>query len=61
MKICIHFSDLIHAIESSNMTTKVCVPSCDYYARPDDFMTEEITFIDPDQLITALNDIAKDT
>lgn len=50
----IDVNTLIRVIEASTKTMTVCVPSTDFYRRAGDTWEEDITFIDPQALVSAL-------
>jgi hypothetical protein len=45
------------AVEQATVELKVCVPSGDYYARPDDWRTETVYTIDPQSFTRALREM----
>lgn len=47
---------LIDFIEVSTKTIKVCTPSDDYYARGNDWQSEDISFVDANTLINLLKE-----
>lgn len=46
--------DIIDAIKNASQSMDVCIPSQDYYSRSNDWQTETIHYIDPRDLISAL-------
>lgn len=47
---------LVELIADATRTTKICVPSEDYYRRPEDWEGDTIKYVDPEHLISLLTD-----
>lgn len=54
------YQRLARMVEQATTRVKICVPSTDYYAGPDDYATDTIYVIDSSHLVSLLEDAAKE-
>ena len=54
------YERLARMVEAAATRVKIAVPSTDYYARPDDYCTDEIHVIDAGHLISLLEEAAQE-
>lgn len=50
------YNVLVDAIEQATVGMAVCVPSGDFYRRPEDWTNDWITFVNPDTLLSVLKE-----
>lgn len=48
---------VIRCIQDSTQTITVCTPSGDYYSRPEDWTSDQLTYVCPHMLVDALTNL----